>query len=79
MQIIDAQRAGIKAFEAGKGRAPALNNDFVRAACDQSAVPVATLCGEYMYGWDIAQLAKNAMPGAPSLVAYKNILKGIEA
>lgn len=52
----DAFDAGQAAFAAGKGRAPALNPSFVLGACEHPD-DTADLLGEYLRGWDRANLA----------------------
>ena len=73
MQIIEAKRAGIKAYQEGRKSAPALNNAFIRAACE-SETDTANLLAAYSSGWHIANLAHNALPGAPSLTEYTKII-----
>jgi hypothetical protein len=52
----DAYDAGKAAFAAGKGRAPALDPAFIKRACDDPE-DTALLLGEYLRGWDCANLA----------------------
>jgi len=72
-----AKFEGLKSFELGKGRAPALNNAFIVAAC-ASKTDTALLLKAYLFGWDIANLANNALPGSPSIQTYANIVTGLE-
>lgn len=72
MKIIEAKRAGIAAYEAGKKSAPCLNQEFIKAACE-SETKTADLLSAYSTGWHIANLANNAIPGAPSVTAYAAI------
>lgn len=73
MQIIEVKRAGIKAYQDGRKSAPALNKAFIKAACE-SETDAANLLAAYSSGWHIANLARNALPGAPSLTEYAKII-----
>ena len=60
MKINDAQRMGVRAFEAGKGSAPAQNAEFCKAAFNREALKatnVLHLMDAYSYGWTLANLA----------------------
>jgi hypothetical protein len=70
-KVQQAKIAGIQAFESGKGRAPALNSEFIKAAAGPDLVE---LLGAYLHGWDVANLAANAIPGAPSVRLYNEIM-----
>lgn len=75
MNINHAKLAGLQAFEAGLGRAPALNKDFTTAVFSQAETMAVELLDAYLVGWDIANLAAAAIPGAPSLQSYAEIVK----
>ena len=79
MRIIDAKKAGAQAFKNGKGRAPALNQAFLFAACE-SDTDTAELLGAYLSGWDVAKLANAAqkigIASAPSAKALQEIEEG---
>lgn len=73
MQIIQAQQSGVAAYRAGQGRAPALNQVFIAAAC-ASATSTASLLQAYLYGWDIANLANGSGdPTMPSVITLAEI------
>ena len=55
MNTTQAKQQGAAAFKAGKGRAPALNQAFLRAASE--AGNLAALMDAYTHGWTIAMLA----------------------
>ncbi len=78
MTKIEANKAGVAAYQAGNGRAPALNAEFTKAACDSakqasSKLRVSDLLGEYTHGWTIAMLADGAIEGAPSIAELARI------
>ncbi len=50
----EAFTAGMDGFEAGRGRAPALNAGFIKLACAEP--DTADLLAEYLRGWDRANL-----------------------
>lgn len=75
MRIIEAKYAGLKAFEAGMGRAPALNKEFTTAIFSQKDTKATLLMDAYLYGWDIANLANNSIPGSPSVMSYNIIIE----
>ncbi len=50
----EAFTAGKDAFEAGQGRAPALNARFIAMACAEQDTSV--ILDEYLRGWDRANL-----------------------
>ena len=75
MQLNDAKLAGKNAFESGRSSAPALNQKFIVEACAQKETPLIDLLAAYICGWTIANLAENALDGAPSLAAYEKIKK----
>lgn len=79
MDIDQAHLAGLRAFEAGRARAPALNRAFTTAIFNQNDTPANDLLEAYLYGWDVANLASSAIPGAPSLERYREILAASEA
>lgn len=74
MNVKQAKLAGLKAYEAGKARAPALNPEFIAQACGQSETKLVDLLAGYLFGFDIANLARDAIPGAPSLRSYAEII-----
>lgn len=69
MEIIDAKKAGVQAYRDGRGRAPALNQKFIAAACGSGQV--LNMLDAYLYGYDIANLADGMsdldMPSVKSL------------
>ncbi|ATG93122.1 hypothetical protein CQB05_02890 [Paracidovorax citrulli] len=72
MQISEAKMAGVEAFRAGKGRAPALNPGFVTRAIE--AGNLLNLMDAYLHGWTIASLAHDApLPTMPSVVELAQI------
>lgn len=75
MNLAQARLAGLKAFDANTGRAPALNRAFIDRAFRQSESRLVDLLDAYLYGWDIASLANAALPGAPSIEARAAILE----
>lgn len=76
MNIQQAKLAGLKAFESGKNRAPALNQQFLKDACGHGIT--ADLMSAYIKGWDVANLANKANPEAPSIDAYISIKANIQ-
>lgn len=75
MNLNQAKLAGLKAFEAGQGRAPALNQAFTKQAMNQAETKLVDLLGAYLHGWDIGNLAEAAPAGAPSIAARAAILE----
>lgn len=72
MNTNQAKQQGAAAFKAGKGRAPALNQAFLREAC--STGNSVALMDAYMHGWTVAMLADGApadMPSARELSAIE--------
>lgn len=71
MNTIQAKQQGVAAYRAGKGRAPALNGPFLRAACAACAAcaggELAALLDAYIHGWTIAMLADGAPADMPSV------------
>lgn len=65
MTLLDAQKAGLKAFKDGLVKAPALNKEFTAAACASGTSLVMLLDG-YLHGWTIGMLAENTTPDFPS-------------
>lgn len=60
MDTKSARDEGRKAFERGAGRAPALNQDFLKASVLDAAAQsggLSELLGAYLAGWDAANLA----------------------
>lgn len=78
MSLEDAKRAGADAFIAGRPRAPALNQEFISAACAASSVGGLDLSGlleAYLRGWTVALLAENSpVPTMPSRVEFDSIM-----
>jgi hypothetical protein len=76
VNISEAKKAGVKAFNEGRQVAPALNQAFLFDAC-ASSVDTAELLAAYTKGWTVAKLAAAAtavgMTGAPSIAALANI------
>jgi len=73
-EINKAQRAGVKAFNNGKDRAPALNQAFLKEACS-SKINTIALLDAYLHGWDIANLANGETnQDLPSVIELKRIL-----
>lgn len=73
MNAIQARKAGAEAFKNGRPSAPALNQDFLVAACS-SEVDTHELLAAYANGWMIAHLASCAIDAdMPSLKALKKI------
>jgi hypothetical protein len=74
MNIQQAKKEGAKAYLNGKKSAPALNQEFLIAAC-KSELDTAELLAAYIYGWDIANLATNApIPTMPSIRIFNDIM-----
>lgn len=72
MQINEAKMAGVEAFRAGKGRAPALNPGFTVRALE--AGNLLNLMDAYLHGWTIASLAHDApLPTMPSVIELARI------
>lgn len=69
MNTAQAKQQGAAAFKSGKGRAPALNQAFLKAA--SAAGNLVALMDAYMHGWTIAMLADgatdNSMPSVREL------------
>lgn len=69
---IDAERAGVSAYNNGIGMAPALNPDFIRAACRSGNT--LEMLNDYVHGWTIAMLADRAPVGSmPSVAELERI------
>lgn len=76
MTKIEAQQAGVAAFFAGKGRAPALNNEFTVAVCKLGFKEMMARMDDYTHGWTIAHLADNApLPTMPSVGELERIIE----
>jgi hypothetical protein len=60
--VQEAFTAGQDAFTAGRMRAPALNTDFIKLACASDEIETAELLGEYLRGWDRANLDAPVQP-----------------
>jgi len=56
MNISEAEREGVKAFNVGRGSEPALNQSFLIPACS-SCIDTAKLLEAYTHGYTIANLA----------------------
>ena len=69
----EAKRAGIKGYEDGRLMAPAMNMEFVKAAC-ASKSGTAMLLDAYSYGWTIAHLAEGTDRTFPSVIELKKIM-----
>lgn len=72
-----ASKHGVQAYKAGKGRAPALNQEFATAACKGSSTKqVIALLDAYTHGWTIASLADgqcdSSMPSFIELARIEN-------
>lgn len=77
MNIQQAKKEGAKAYLSGKKSAPALNQNFLIAACNAES-DTAALFAAYIYGWDIAYLANNApIPTMPSIKKFNDIMMSI--
>jgi hypothetical protein len=75
MDAEQARKAGAQAFQGGRDRAPALNQEFIRQAC--ATGNVAALLDAYTEGWDIARLAQDApLPDMPSVRRLREITGG---
>lgn len=73
MDIKQAQRAGVTAYNHGHGRAPALNAQFTKDAC--ASGNLITMLDGYLHGWDIANLADMAvLPSMPSVIELAEIM-----
>ena len=75
MNIIEARKEGVKAYQTNMNRAPACNGAFTVSACN-SETDTAELLGAYLYGWDIANLADGADEGMPSVASLAEIMTG---
>ncbi len=78
MTPTEAKKAGVKAFKTDKGRAPALNAEFVSAACKAATkgqVGLSELLEGYLRGWDVANLAEGMPADWPSVRALEEINK----
>ena len=74
MTTIQAEQAGVKAFNDGRQMAPALNQAFLVAAC-KSETSTTELLTAYIHGWTIAHLAKDApIPTMPSVKELERII-----
>jgi hypothetical protein len=73
MNTTQAKQQGAAAFKAGKGRAPALNHAFLRAASEAGSL--GKLMDAYTHGWTIAMLADGVadqtMPSVRELAAIE--------
>lgn len=65
MNTMQAKAQGAAAFKEGKGRAPALNQEFLVAA--DAAGNLLELMKAYTHGWTIASLANGAAADVPSV------------
>ena len=65
MNTTQAKQQGAAAFKAGKGRAPALNQDFLADA--NATGNLLELMKAYTHGWTIASLANSAAADMPSV------------
>lgn len=75
MDVMQAKKAGVAAQREGRGRAPALNQQFIREAC-ASPVSTAELLGAYIHGWTVAMLAADAQHAqTPSVQELAAILQ----
>ena len=75
MTVAKANQEGVKAFNKGKESAPALNNRFIKEACD-SDTDLNELLEAYTHGWHIANLASNCTDlTMPSLIELDRINK----
>jgi hypothetical protein len=72
MNAKQAKQAGVAAYQAGKGRAPALNQAFLREAC--ATGDLCTMMDCYSNGWTIAHLADGASDDMPSVQTLREIL-----
>ena len=70
MNNYDAFVAGVSAYKAGRDRAPALNQDFIRRAV-LAERGVNDLLREYLHGWDLANLADGMDDSFPSVKALR--------
>lgn len=60
MTIQEAKKAGILGFHSGYGRAPMLNGEFIKAACNAKG-RTTELLKAYTYGYTIACNANAAI------------------
>lgn len=71
-----AKLHGVHAYKAGKGPAPALNQEFTAAACANGATTkqVIARLKAYGYGWSVAHLADGQTdPTMPSVLELAKI------
>ena len=73
MNIKQAQQSGVNAYHEGRDAAPALNQAFLKAACE-SRTNTADLFDAYNHGWTIAMLTDEALPTAPSVAEMVRIM-----
>lgn len=71
MTIAQAKKMGVQAFRNGLGRAPAQNPEFIKPAC--ASGNLIAMMDAYTEGWTYANLAQDAIPGAPSIAALAAI------
>lgn len=72
MTVTEAQKQGVQAYQNGLGKAPALNQAFVKAALDSGKF--VKMAEAYIWGWTIAMLADGSPEGTPSVQELANIL-----
>lgn len=78
MDVMQAKKAGVAAHREGRGRAPALNQQFIREAC-ASPVSTAELLAAYIHGWTVAMLAVGAQDAlTPSLQELATIEASVD-
>lgn len=74
MTEAQAKKEGVKAQQAGKPNAPALNQAFLAAAC-ASPIDTALLLDAYLRGWSVGMLADktndSSMPSVRELAAIQ--------
>lgn len=73
MNTTQAKQAGIVAYKAGKGRAPALNMAFLEAA--SASGKLVAMMEAYSEGWTLAMLADGCEDeNMPSVKAVKALM-----
>lgn len=79
MNIIKARKAGVAAFNADMQRAPCLNKEFMLEVFNRDeSVSLCDCLDAYLYGWDVANLAYEAIKGSPSIAALFAIINSEE-
>lgn len=74
MEILQAEKLGVEAFNAGLGRAPARNGAFINSMRGMRTRDMLKVMDAYLHGWDIANLAKDAvLPDMPSVIELARI------